>query len=67
MRWRVNIPNYRILLPNTMSNLKHARIVLLVKNDITVQQLKISNDEAAVIWIKIGNTKKNSIMVGGGL
>ena len=61
------IPNYKLLLPNTMSNLKHARIALLVKNEITVQQINYANEEAAVIWVKVGSTKKNSIIVGGGL
>ena len=60
-----NIPNYKLLLPNTMSNLKHARIILLVKSELIVHQLKYTNDEAAVIWVKIGDTRKNSLIVGG--
>ena len=61
-----NIPGYQLLLPKTMAKLKHARIVLLVKNDLIVHEMREHMDEdTAVIWIRVGQDKRNSMTVGG--
>ena len=61
-----DIQGYKMLLPNTMTSLKHARIILLVKDDVTVQLLEDKNEvEAAVIWVKVGANRRKSLLVGG--
>ena len=60
------IPGYTIILPNTMSSLGHARIVLLVMDGIIVTKLdELMDQETAAIWIRIGNGRHNSVIVGG--
>ena len=60
------IPGHNIILPNTMARLGHARIVLLVKNHINVQKLnQFMNDDISTIWVRVGDSKKNSVVVGG--
>ena len=52
---------------DTMESLKHARLALLVKSDLTVHKLTDHMDkETSVIWIRIGHKRKNSIMIGRG-
>ena len=49
-----------------MDRLKHARIVLLVKNDLAVHVMKDHmDDDTAAIWIKVGLSRRNSLLVGG--
>ena len=61
-----NIEGYNLLLPNTMSSLLHARIVLLVRTDVKVHILREHMDQdTAAIWLKIGDTKRNSLIIGG--
>ena len=60
------IAGYSLILPNTMQSLGHARIVLLVRNDIHVSKINEYMDtETASIWVRIGQGKDNSIVVGG--
>ena len=59
------IPGYNLHLPSTMQTLGHARIALLVREGLVVQQINHKSPDAAVIWCKIGDTKKNSIIIGG--
>ena len=62
----MDIPGYKLILPNTMTSLLHARLVLLVRNDVTAQLLVDNNDkEAAAIWVKVGSTRRKSLVVGG--
>ena len=61
-----HIPGYNIHLPNTMEHLGHARLVLLTKVDLDVQVIPVTNDnEAAMLWVKVGTGRNNSILVGG--
>ena len=49
-----------------MSRLKHARIVCLIKNDLTVEVMNENlDDDLATIWLKIGSNKKKGLLVGG--
>ena len=60
------IPGYHLILPNTMASMKHAIIVLVVKNGLNVHKLtKHMDQDTATIWVKVGNVKKNSLIVGG--
>ena len=64
--WERQIPGYFLIYPNTFKNLKHVRIVLLVKNNMNVHILNDHMDiDIAMIWIKIGTTKKSSVIIGG--
>ena len=61
-----NIPGYYIVLPSTMVSLKHARIILLVKNGLDVHVLREHMDtDTATIWIRIGSSKSRSVIIGG--
>ena len=52
------IPGHTMILPNTMVSLGHARIVLLVRNDVTVTKLdEFMDQETATIWVRIGSCK----------
>ena len=60
-----NIPGYTLILPNTWSNLKHARIICLVKDDLNIHILREHMDEdTATIWLRVGTGKK-SVLIGG--
>ena len=62
----ITIPGHNIILPNTMKYLRHARIVLLVKDHLNIHKLNQYMDrDTASIWVRIGDTKKNSIVIGG--
>ena len=60
------IPGYSIILPLTMENLSYARIVLLVRDGLTVKLLSehMENDLAA-IWVKIGQQGRKPLVVWG--
>ena len=61
-----DIQGYRLHLPNTMDSLKHARLVLLAKDDITLEIVTENvNKEAAMIWVKIGASRKDNLLIGG--
>ena len=49
-----------------MQKLKHARLVLLARDDLLISILTEKTDkEAAMIWVKVGTQKENSILIGG--
>ena len=62
------IVGHKLILANTMKKLKHSRIVLLVRDEVNVTVLNQFMDEtAATIWVQVGgNSRNNSIRVGGG-
>ena len=61
-----NIEGYNFHLPFTMNNLGHARLVLLSKIYLNIQICtELVNNEAAMIWTKIGDTNKTSVIIGG--
>ena len=61
-----HVPGYTLILPKSIVDLHHAQIVLLVREDLTVRPLSDSMDmDTATIWIKVGNSKKNSLVIGG--
>ena len=62
----MNIIGHRIMLPNTMGNYRHARIVLLIRDGINVVKLnQFMYCHTATIWVKIGQSKNNCIRVWG--
>ena len=61
-----NIPDHYLVYPNTMNKLGYARIMLIVKNGVTVQKLdKLMSNNVSTIWVKLGTGKKTGIKVGG--
>ena len=62
-----NIQDHYLVFPNTMLQLGYARIMLIVRNGITVTKLdKLMSNNVSTIWVKIGTGKKSAIQVGGG-
>ena len=62
----MEIPGHWLVLPNTISTLHHARIVLIVRNGLIVEKLdKLMDDNLATIWVRVGQAKKKSIISGG--
>ena len=60
------IPGHKIILPDTMTSMGHARVVMIVRNELDVQLLpEYMDTETSSIWIKIGSGKKNSWVIGG--
>ena len=60
------IQGFNLILPSTMEHLHHARIALLVKTDLKVHVLREHMEEdTAVIWIRIGQTKNRTLTIGG--
>ena len=49
-----------------MTSLNHARIVALIREDLnyTVEKTTI-DQEIAEIWLKVGDTRNNSLLIGG--
>ena len=63
---QMELENYKLVLPLTMNSQKHARLVLLVKETLTVTRLdQFMDDKSATIWVRVGNEGRNSIRVGG--
>ena len=61
-----SIPGYNTILTNTMGTLNHARLVALTKEDLEISVDKMTMDkEIAEIWLKVGNSRKNSLLIGG--
>ena len=49
-----------------MNSLKHARMVLLAKSDISIQIIpETDNKDAAMIWCKVGHSKRDRLVIGG--
>ena len=64
--WDRQLPGYYLIYPNTFTELKHVRIVLLVKNNMNIHILNDHMDnDIASIWIRIGTSKKTSVIIGG--
>ena len=62
----MNIHGYTLHLPNTMNSLGHARLVMLARDNLNVQIVADKNEvEAAMLWVKVGGGRKNTILVGG--
>ena len=60
------IIGHKLLVPKAMSNVHHARLVLIVKEDLEIELLEDYMDaEAATIWVRLGPNRRNSILVGG--
>ena len=60
------ITGYNLVLPNTMGLLNHARLIALTKEDLNITVDTASMDkEIAEIWLKIGDSKNNSLLIGG--
>ena len=63
---QMELENYKLVLPLTINSQKHARLVLLVKDTLTVTRLdQYMDDKSATIWVRVGNEGRNSIRVGG--
>ena len=61
-----SIPGYNTILANTMSSLNHSRLVALTRENLEVEVDKMTMDkEVAEIWLKVGSSRKNSLLVGG--
>ena len=61
-----HIQGHKIILPDTMESMGHARVAMIVRNEIDVQLLpELMDKETSTIWIKIGKGKKNSWTIGG--
>ena len=62
----MEIQGHTIVIPNTMESMGNARIVLLVKNELTCQKLnQYMDNETATICVRVGETKRKSIVIGG--
>ena len=60
------IPGYTLYYPNTMTSLGHARLILLAREGLKLQLVSTQNDkELAMVWIKVGTGKNNSVLIGG--
>ena len=60
------IMDHKLIYPNTMDTMDHSRIILIVKQEVEVTVLNQYMDGAtASIWVKIGTSKKNSLIIGG--
>ena len=60
------IPGHKLILPNTMVTLGHARIVLIVRDDVTAHKLdEFMNNDIATVWVRIGGGRNNSLVIGG--
>ena len=59
------IPGYNLILPNTMTSQKHARIVLVVRNGVEVVKLnQFMDTTSATIWVNSGKGRK-ALNIGG--
>ena len=66
MAHEMEIPGHTMILPDTMSSLKHARIVLLVRDGINVEKIHhLMDPQVATIWVKAGFSKKHALRIGG--
>ena len=60
------LEGHSLILPNTMSTLQHARLVLIVKDGIEVTVLnQFMDKDIASIWVMVGTPGKKSLRVGG--
>ena len=60
------IVGHKLILPNTMATLGHARLVMVVRQEIHVKKLdEFMDNENPSIWVRVGGTTKKSIVIGG--
>ena len=63
---QMELENYNLVLPLTMKSQKHARLVLLVKESLTVTRLdRYMDNISATIWVRVGTEGRNSVRVCG--
>ena len=63
---QLELQGHRLVFPNTMTSQHHARIVLAVKETLTVTKLdQYMDDHTATIWVRVGDEGKNSLRIGG--
>ena len=61
-----HIEGYTIVLPSTMLQMRYARIVLLIKEDINFKLLNQHIQQTtASIWISVGSRGKKPLVIGG--
>ena len=61
-----HVEGYRLILPKTMISLKHARLVLLVKEELEIRILdNIMTDDICIIWIQFGQPRRKPLTIGG--
>ena len=57
---------HKIILPDTMKSQGHARLVMVVRQELHVKVLhELMDNVNPSIWVRIGGTKKNSLVIGG--
>ena len=60
------LPGHHLVYSNTMDTLKHARLMLIVKDGVDTLKLnQFMDEDTAVIWVKIGSGRTNCVRVGG--
>ena len=60
------ILEHKLVYPNTMDTMAHARIILIVKQEIEVTILHQYMDGKTVsIWVRVGSSRKKSLVIGG--
>ena len=61
-----HLAGHRLIYPKTIETMDHARIMLVIRDDLEIEVLdKYMDGETATIWVRLGSTKRNSITVGG--
>ena len=59
------IPEYKLILPNTMQLLNNCRIAILAKEEMDIQVLnKYMNNDIASIWLKLSCKGKKTVNLG---
>ena len=62
----MELPGHQLILPKTMTSMGHARIVLIARNELTISiQNQYMDDKTATIWVKVGEDRSKSILIGG--
>ena len=63
--YEVNIPNYKLILPNTMGRLGNCRVAVLVKEGTNVQKLdRFMNDSVASVWLRVTTKGRKPFHLG---
>ena len=61
-----NIAGYTMVLPPTMSTLGHARLVMLIRDNIEVHRLdQFMEDDLAAVWVRVGRKGAKPLHIGG--
>ena len=60
------LEGHNLIMPLTMTTMDHAWIILIVKDDLEVEVVdQYMDKEVATILVKLRDTKRNSIVIGG--